>query len=189
LSSPPSPQQVTDLLIAWREGNRSALDQLVPIVEGELRRLARAYLQRERPGHVLQTTALVNEAFVRLLNWKGVSWQNRAHFVAMSARLMRHVLVDMARDRPKGADGAEVMMVDLAAAHELAHDRPGDLVALDDALRELAQLDPRKADIVDMRFFGGLNLDEVAEVIGVAPVTVSREWAKARDWLASRLSR
>jgi RNA polymerase sigma factor (TIGR02999 family) len=102
---------------------------------------------------------------------------------------MRHVLVDMARDRPKGADGAEVMMVDLAAAHELAHDRPGDLVALDDALRELAQLDPRKADIVDMRFFGGLNLDEVAEVIGVAPVTVSREWAKARDWLASRLSR
>jgi RNA polymerase sigma factor (TIGR02999 family) len=180
---------VTQLLTAWREGSRAALDELVPIVEAELRRLAHGYLQRERPGHLLQTTALVNEAFVRLLNWHGVSWKNRAHFVAMAARLMRHILVDIARRRPKGADGAEVLMVDLAAADEVAHDRPGDLVALDSALRELAQLDSRKADIVEMRYFGGLNLDEIAEVIGVAPITVSREWAKARAWLASALSK
>jgi RNA polymerase sigma-70 factor, ECF subfamily len=177
------------LLIAWREGNSSALDELVPIVEGELRQLARGYLRRERPGHVLQTTALVNEAFVRLLNWQEVSWQNRAHFVAMAARLMRHVLIDLARRRPKGADGAEVLLVDLSAADALTEDRPRGFVALDDALRELAALDPRKAQIVELRFFGGLNLEEIGEVIGVAPVTVSREWAKARTWLQQQVTR
>jgi RNA polymerase sigma factor (TIGR02999 family) len=175
--------------LAWREGSTSALDQLVPIVEAELRRLASGYMRRERPGHLLQTTALVNETYVRLLNWQGVTWQNRAHFVAMAARLMRHILVDMARRRPKTPDGGDVVMVDLAGADELSRARPGDLAVLDGALRELAQLDPRKADIVDMRFFGGLTLDEIAEVIGVAPVTVSREWAKARAWLESALSK
>jgi len=187
LSSQPAPArtppQVTELLAAWRDGDSSALDQLVPLVEAELRRLARLYLRRERAGHVLQTTALVNEAFVRLLAWKDVSWQNRAHFVAMAARLMRHVLVDIARRRAKGADGHTLRVVDISAAEHVAHERARDVLLLDDALKRLADRDPRKARIVELRFFGGLNLEEIAEVIEVAPITVSREWAKARAWL------
>jgi RNA polymerase sigma-70 factor (ECF subfamily) len=182
----PSPR-VTELLITWREGDRSALAELVPLVETELRQLARRYLRRERPGHVLQTTALMNEAYVRLLNWQDVSWQNRAHFVAMAARLMRNILVDLARRRPKAADGTRLLIVDQAAAENATDDRSRDLVALDDALRLLAERDPRKARIVELRFFGGLNLEEIAEVIGVAPITVSREWAKARAWLHREL--
>ncbi len=178
-----TPPQVTELLIAWRTGNSSALDQLVPLIEAELRQLARRYLRRERPGHVLQTTALVNEAFVRLLTWQNVSWQNRAHFVAMAARLMRNVLVDIARRRAKDADGLSVRVVDIAASEHVARERTRDVVLLDDALTELAKRDPRKARIVELRFFGGLNLEEIAEVIEVSPVTVSREWAKARAWL------
>jgi RNA polymerase sigma factor (TIGR02999 family) len=190
LSAPArTPPQVTELLVAWREGNSSALDELVPLVEAELRQLARRYLRRERPGHVLQTTALVNEAFVRLLNWQDVSWQNRAHFVAMAARLMRNVLVDIARRRAKGADGQSVRVVDIAAAEHVVHERARDVLALDDALKELTERDPRKARIVEMRFFGGLNLEEIAEVIGVAPITVSREWAKARAWLHREVTR
>jgi RNA polymerase sigma-70 factor (ECF subfamily) len=177
------PPQVTQLLMAWREGNDAALDQLVPLVEAELRQLAHRYLRRERPGHVLQTSALVNEAFIRLMNWQDVSWQNRAHFVAMAARLMRHVLVDISRQRSKDRDGREIRIVEIAEAEEATLDRSRDLVAIDDALRELAERDPRKAKIVELRFFGGLNLGEIAEAIGVAPSTVSREWAKARAWL------
>ena len=178
-----TPPQVTELLIAWRSGNSSALDQLVPLIDAELRQLARRYLRRERPGHVLQTTALVNEAFVRLLTWQNVSWQNRAHFVAMAARLMRNILVDIARRRAKDAEGFSVRVVDIAAAEHVARERTRDVVLLDDALTELARRDPRKARIVELRFFGGLNLEEIAEVIEVSPVTVSREWAKARAWL------
>ena len=185
----PSSPRITDLLTAWRTGNGSALDELVPLVEAELRRLARGYLRRERPGHVLQTTALVNEGFVRLLNWQDVCWQNRAHFLAMCARVMRHILVDMSRRRAKGAEGAGVLIVDLAEADHVVHDRSRDLVALDDALRALAEHDPRKATIVELRFFGGLNLEEIGEVIGVAPITVSREWAKARAWLHREVTR
>ena len=184
-----TPPQVTELLAAWRDGNSSALDQLVPLIEGELRRLARLYLRRERAGHVLQTTALVNEAFVRLLKWQDVSWQNRAHFIAMAARLMRNILVDIARRRTKDADGHSVRIVDIAAAEHVAHERARDLMALDDALRGLAERDLRKAQIVELRFFGGLNLEEIAEVIGVAPITVSREWAKARAWLHREVTR
>jgi RNA polymerase sigma-70 factor, ECF subfamily len=183
------PPQVTELLAAWRAGERSALDQLVPLVEAELRQLARRYLRRERPGHVLQTTGLVNEAFVRLLNWQDVSWQNRAHFIAMAARLMRNILVDIARRRAKGADGHSVRIVDIAAAGPMANERARDLVALDDALRGLAERDLRKAQIVELRFFGGLNLEEIAEVLGVAPITVSREWAKARAWRHREVTR
>ena len=184
-----TPPQVTELLAAWRDGNSSALDQLVPLIEGELRRLARLYLRRERAGHVLQTTALVNEAFVRLLKWQDVSWQNRAHFIAMAARLMRNILVDIARRRAKGGDGHSIRIVDIAAAEHVAHERARDLMALDDALRGLAERDLRKAQIVELRFFGGLNLEEIAEVIGVAPITVSREWAKARAWLHREVTR
>jgi RNA polymerase sigma factor (TIGR02999 family) len=174
---------VTQLLVAWRAGDDSALAQLVPLVDAELRQLARRYLRNERPGHVLQTTALVNEAFIRLMNWRDVGWKSRAHFVAMAARLMRHILVDISRRRGKGPDGCRIRIVDIIAADHLAHDRSRDLVAVDDALRALAERDPRKAQIVELRFFGGLNLEEIAEVIGVAPITVSREWAKARAWL------
>jgi RNA polymerase sigma factor (TIGR02999 family) len=131
----------------------------------------------------------MNEAFIRLLNWQGVSWQNRAHFLAMAARLMRHVLVDMSRKRAKGFERTGILIVDLAAAEHAAHERSRDLVALDDALRDLAEHDPRKARIVELRFFGGLNLEEIAEVIGVAPITISREWAKARAWLHREVTR
>ena len=184
-----STPQVTELLAAWRAGSDSALDELVPLVEGELRRLARGYLRRERPGHVLQTTALVNEAFVRLLGWEYVNWQNRAHFLGMAAQLMRRILVDIARRRARSADGTRLLVADLSEAEQAGGDRSRDLVALDDALRELAEHDQRKAQIVELRFFGGLNLDEIAEVIGVAPITVSREWAKARAWLRREVAR
>jgi RNA polymerase sigma factor (TIGR02999 family) len=132
---------------------------------------------------VLQTTALVNEAFLRLMKWQDVSWQNRAHFVAMAARMMRHILVDISRQRSRGRDGREIRIVEISEAEEAALERSRDLVAIDDALRELAERDPRKAQIVELRFFGGLTLEAIAEVIGVAPITVSREWAKARAWL------
>ena len=185
---PPDPQ-ITRLLDAWRAGHPSALDELVPLVEAELRRLARGFLRRERPGHVLQTTALVNEAFVRLVGWQGVTWQSRAHFLGMSAQLMRHILVDIARRRARSADGPRVLVVDLAETERAVQDRSRDLMALDDALRELAEHDSRKSQIVELRFFGGLTLEEIAEVIGVAPVTVSREWAKARAWLRREVTR
>jgi RNA polymerase sigma-70 factor (ECF subfamily) len=176
------PVEITQLLAAWREGSNDALERLVPLVEPELRRLARQYLRRERPGHVLQTTALVNEAFIRLMNWKG-SWQNRGHFLAMVAQLMRHILVDISRRRAKDAAGREIRTVDLGEANSVTVEPSRELLAIDQALRELAELDPRKAQIVEMRFFGGLTLDEIADVLEVAPITVSREWAKARAWL------
>ena len=178
---------MTQLLVEWRGGRRSALDELVPLVEAGLRRLARQYLQRERPGHVLQATALVNEAFIRLLNWREVTFQNRAHFLAMAARLMRNVLIDIARRRVKDHQERDVRIVDIDEAERSPSHRSRDLVAIDDALRDLAARDPRKAQIVEMRFFGGLTLEEIAEVLGVAPVTISREWAKARAWLHRQL--
>jgi RNA polymerase sigma factor (TIGR02999 family) len=190
LSSPsvPDPSEVTRLLVSWREGDAAALEQLVPLVEAELRRLAHHYLLRERPGHLLQTTALVNEAFTRLVSWRDVSWQNRSHFVAMSARIMRQILVDLSRRRPRGIDGGAIQFVDVTAAEGTLTGPACDIVAIHEALGDLAARDPRKAQIVELRFFGGLTLDEIAEVIGVAPVTVSREWTKARAWLRHELS-
>jgi RNA polymerase sigma factor (TIGR02999 family) len=185
----PTAPQITRLLGAWRAGHPSALDELVPLVEAELRRLARGYLRRERSGHVLQTTALVNEAFLRLVGWQGVTWQSRAHFFAIAAQLMRHILVDIARRRARSADGPQIRVVGFEEAEQAALDRSRDLVALDDALRELAVHDPRKTQIVELRFFGGLTLEEIAEVIDVSPITVSREWAKARAWLRREVAR
>jgi RNA polymerase sigma factor (TIGR02999 family) len=184
LSSGAVPQgsEVTRLLVAWREGDAAALEQLVPLVEAELRRLAHHYLRRERPGHLLQTTALVNEAFIRLVGWRDVSWQNRSHFLAMSARMMRQILVDMSRRQPRGADGELIHFVDVADAERASADPLCDVVGIHQALDDLAERDPRKAQIVELRFFGGLTLDEIAEVVGVAPITVSREWTKARAW-------
>ena len=189
MSSWPTPRpQVTELLVAWGGGDRLALERLVPLVEAELRRLSRYYLRRERKGHVLQTTALVNETFTRLLGWKDVSWQNRAHFFGMAARLMRNILVDLARHRRKGLEGQDVQMVDVGVVDRVGVGRTEDLIAIDDALQALARKDARQAQIVELRFFGGLTLPEIAVVLGVAPITVSREWTKARAWLYRELS-
>ncbi|MBI1760708.1 MAG: sigma-70 family RNA polymerase sigma factor [Acidobacteria bacterium] len=185
--SPPT-HEVTALLVAWSAGDQAALDQLVPLVQAELQRLARRYLGQERPGHLLQTSALVNEAYLRLIDWKNVQWQNRAHFFGVSAQLMRRILVDFARRRPRVA-GASVNQVSLEEALVVGNEQRADLVALDEALQSLAQFDERKGRIVELRFFGGLSIEETAEVLQVAPITVMREWNKAKAWLYRELSK
>ncbi len=184
----PSSQDLSQLLRAWGEGDEAALDRIVPIVEGELRRLAHHYLTRERPEHLLQTTALVNEAYVRLIDWSAVEWRNRAHFFGVAAGMMRRILVDYARKRPR-TDLGDAAHVPLDDALSIARERCADLVALDDALRALAEMDPRKARIVELRYFGGLSVEETAEVVGVSPGTVLREWSRAKAWLYRELSR
>jgi RNA polymerase sigma factor (TIGR02999 family) len=174
--------EVSQLLRAWSEGDRSALDKLTPIVYDELRRLARRYLKRERPGHTLQTTALVNEAYTRLVDYKRMQWQNRAHFFAVSAQLMRRILVEHAR-RHNLKRGGGVQHVTLEEAAVVGGGRAADLVALDDAMQALARIDPRKVQVVELRFFGGLSVPETAEVLKVAPVTVMRDWSTAKAWL------
>jgi RNA polymerase sigma-70 factor (ECF subfamily) len=178
----------TRLLKAWSEGDETALERLIPLVDAELRRLAHHYLRQERPGHILQTTALVNEAWVRLINWPDVSWQNRAHFIGLAARLMRRVLVDEARRRRAQIHGGDAVQVSLAKAEGIAHGKSADLVALDDALNELATFDERQSQIVELRFFGGLSLEETAEALKISPRTVQREWSLAQAWLYRELS-
>lgn len=182
-----SPQEVTQLLAAWSDGDEAALAQLVPIIQAELRRLARHYLKRERPGHTLQTSALVNEAYVRLINWKTARFESRAHFYGVSAQLMRRILVDFARGRPR-VQGESVRHVSLEEALTVAAEQDTDLVALDEALVQLAELDPRKARIVELRFFGGMTVEETASFLGVSPATTVREWNKAKAWLYRELS-
>ncbi|HEX5083146.1 MAG TPA: sigma-70 family RNA polymerase sigma factor [Blastocatellia bacterium] len=183
-----SSHEVTQLLVAWNDGDQSALEQLIPLVQAELHRLARRYMGRERPGHQLQTTALVNEAYLRLIEWKNVEWKNRAHFFGVSAQLMRRILVDFARQRPR-VEGKSAFQVSLEEALVVgSEDRGADLIALDDALKSLARIDERKSRIVEMRFFGGLSNEEVAEVLGVSEITVIREWNKAKAWLYRELS-
>jgi RNA polymerase sigma-70 factor, ECF subfamily len=186
--SPPPTHEVTQLLVAWSDGDQAALEQLVPMVQAELQRLARRYLGQERPGHLLQTSALVNEAYLRLIDWKNVKWQNRAHFFGVSAQLMRRILVDFARRRPR-VEGESVNQVSLEEALVVGNEQSADLVALDEALQSLAQFDERKARIVELRFFGGLSVEETAEVLQVAPITVMREWNKAKAWLYRELSK
>jgi RNA polymerase sigma-70 factor, ECF subfamily len=185
----PGPQEVTLLLQAWGDGNEGALEKLVPKVRVELQRLAKHYMRQERPGHLLQTTALVNEAYMRLIDWKNVSWQNRAHFFGVSAQLMRRILVDLARSRPRAEHGGEAHQTTLEEALDISPKRGADLVALDEALDALGQIDPRKSQIVEMRFFGGLSVEETAEVLKVAPITVMREWNKAKAWLYRELKK
>jgi RNA polymerase sigma-70 factor (ECF subfamily) len=180
-------QEVTELLRKWSAGDREALDALTPVIYAELYRIARRYMSRERDGHTLQTTALVNEAYVRLIDWKNAKWESRAHFFGVSAQLMRRILVDFARKRPKNKDGA-VHQVSLDEAFTITSEKDADLVALDEALTELAKFDERKARIVELKFFGGLSVDETAEVIKLAPITVLREWQKAKAWLFRELS-
>jgi RNA polymerase sigma factor (TIGR02999 family) len=183
----PSSRDVTGLLRAWGNGDRGALERLTPIVYEELRRLARRYLRGERAGHSLQATALVNEAYVRLVDYKRMQWQNRAHFFAVSAQLMRRILVDHARRRNLKRGGA-LQHVSLEEAAEVGLGRPTDLGALDDAMNALGRFDPRKVQVVEMRFFGGLSVEETAEVLNVSPVTVMRDWNTAKAWLHRELT-
>lgn len=180
--------QVSGLLRAWSDGDREALDRLTPIVYDELHRLAQRYMKRERPGHSLQTTALVNEAYMRLVDYKGMQWQNRAHFFAVSAQLMRRILVEHAR-RHNLKRGGGVQHVSLEETALVGGDQSADLVALDDAMNALALLDPRKAQVVEMRFFGGLSVEETAEVLKLSSVTVMRDWSTAKAWLYRELTR
>lgn len=179
---------VTELLVSWSGGDRSALDQLAPIVYEELRRQARALMARERPGHTLQTTALVNEAYLRLVDCNRMRWQDRAHFFAVSAQMMRRVLVDYAR-RQNLKRGGGLKRVSLDEAADIGIDRAAEFVAIDDALNTLAEIDPRKASVVELRFFGGLSVEETADVLKLAPITVIRDWNMARAWLYRELSR
>jgi len=184
----PSPGEVTQWLIAWSQGDRAALDKLMPLVYDELHRLAHRYMSRERPGHTLQTTALVNEVYLRLVDQKSVNWQNRAHFFAIAAQVMRQVLVDYARRRRYRKRGGQAVKVSLDEAAIVSQEHGVDLVALDEALTSLAAIDPRKSQIVELRFFGGLSVEETAEVLKVSPRTVMREWSLARAWLYRELS-
>lgn len=181
-------QNVTHLLQKWGEGDEAALEELTPIIYNELYSIARRYMGRERIDHTLQTTALVNEAFVRLIDWKAAKFENRAHFFGVSAQLMRRILVDFARKRPKTKD-TPIYRVTLAEAVELPGKEDPDIVALDEALTELAEFDQRKARIVELKFFGGLKSQEIAEVLNIAEITVLREWQKAKAWLYLQLSK
>jgi RNA polymerase sigma-70 factor (ECF subfamily) len=184
-----SPQGVTQLLKAWGNGEQQALDQLIPLVYSELHRLAHRYMGRERSPHLLQPTALVHEAYERLVNIKDVSWQNRAHFFGVSAQLMRRILVDYARSLRYSKRGGQLRQVPLNEAVAVFRDRRTDIVALDDALQTLAEIDPRKSSVVEMRFFGGLSIKEVAEVLKVSQETVLRDWRLAQVWLLRELSK
>jgi len=177
---------ISTLLRAWSDGDQSALKRLTTIVHEELRRLAHHYMQRERPAHTLQTTALVNEAYIRLVDYKRMQWQDRAHFFAVAAQVMRRILVDHARSHniKRGAGVPHVGLDDVAV---VSGDRTGDLVALDDAMNALARLDPRKVQIIEMRFFGGLSVEETAEVLKISPATVRRDWSIAKFWLYREL--
>ena len=185
----PSPHEISELLVAWGGGDESALDRLMPLVYDELRRLAHRYMSHERPGHTLQTTALVNEAYLRLVNWREARWQNRAHFFAVAAQMMRRILVDFARDRQYLKRGGGALRISLDEAASFTEGRGEDLVALDEALTALAEVDRRKGQVVEMRFFGGLSVKEVAEVLKVSEETVMRDWRLAKVWLLRELGR
>lgn len=187
--SQPAPNEITGLLVAWADGDESALEKLIPLVYGELRQLAHRYMRRERPGHTLQTTALVNEAYLRLVKQKEAQWQSRAHFFAVSAQMMRRILVDFARDKQYLKRGAGAIQVSLGEATALTECRSSDLVALDEALTSLFKIDRRKGQVVEMRFFGGLSVKEVAEVLKVSDVTVMRDWRLSKVWLLRELGR
>jgi RNA polymerase sigma factor (TIGR02999 family) len=174
-----SPQEVTQLLVSWRNGDQLARDELMPLVYQELHQLAHQYMSRERPGHTLQTSALVNEAFLRLADQRDVQWQNRAHFIGIAGQMMRRILVDSAPDRRGGSADEELIV---------SEERSAEVVALDDALQSLARLDERKSRLVELRFFGGLSIEETAEVLGVSPGTVMRDWTLAKAWLRREMS-
>jgi RNA polymerase sigma factor (TIGR02999 family) len=180
---------VTALLLAWSAGDQTALDQLIPVVHEELKRIARRYMRRERHGHTLQPTALVNEAFLRLVDAHGVQWKDRAHFFALAAQMMRRILVNYALARGAGKRGGAGLQVTLDEAMIVSPERDSQLVELDGALQSLAKVDPRKAQVVELRFFGGLSVEEAAAVLKVSPQTVLRDWSLSKTWLARELRR
>ncbi|HEY9501288.1 MAG TPA: sigma-70 family RNA polymerase sigma factor [Pyrinomonadaceae bacterium] len=183
------PHRVTMLLRKWSEGDETALDELTPLVYGELRRLAHQHMHHEKPGHVLQTSALINEAYLRLIEERGIKWESRRHFFGIATRLMRRILVDDARRRHFLKRGGTQVQVSLDAALSVWREQASNIVALDDALQSLELKDKRKSQIVELRFFGGLSIEETAEVLQVSPGTVMREWTFARAWLRDEMSR
>ena len=185
----PPQHEITQLLAQWREGNQSALDDLYPLVYDELHRLARRYMSRERKGHTLQTTALINEAYVRLVDQKNVPWANRSHFFAISAQIMRRILIDHARRHQYAKRGGGARQVSLdEAATVVMPDQSGELLRLDEALKSLAEMDPRRSQVVELRYFGGLNNEEIAGVLRISENTVTRDWNMARAWLYQQLT-
>lgn len=180
--------QVTQLLSRWRVGDRAALDELMPLVYGELRRIAQRYLSQERPEHTLQSTALVNEAYLRLVGQDLPQWQNRAHFFAVAAQLMRQILVDHARARQAAKRGGDACKLTLDESVAIHRQRDVDLIELDNALKGLEHLDPQQSRIVELRFFAGLSIEDTSEVLGISPATVKRDWTTARAWLYRAMS-
>ncbi|HJZ81804.1 MAG TPA: sigma-70 family RNA polymerase sigma factor [Pyrinomonadaceae bacterium] len=178
---------VTQLLFDWQQGDRSALEKLTPLIYEELRRIAHRYLRHERQGHTLQTTALVNEAYLRLAGREQAEWQTQAHFFAVTARVMRHILIDHARRRRFLKHGGQLQQVSMAEASLMSAERAADLIALDEALDHLKQLDLRKSKVVELRYFGGLSLEETAKALGVSVMTVRRDWRAARAWLFRKM--
>ena len=183
------PSEITQLLVDWTGGNKAALDQLMPLVYKELRRLASSYLRRERRDHTLNSVGLVNEAYLRLVDYSNLRWQDRAQFFGLAAQLMRRILIDHARSHHYAKRGGGARKVSLVEATVLSLDRPADLIALDDALTSLASFDARKSQVVELRFFGGLSIDETAEVMKISSMTVQREWRWAKAYLHRELTR
>jgi RNA polymerase sigma factor (TIGR02999 family) len=181
-------QAVTQLLVDWRNGDPEALDKLMPLVYAELRRIASRYMKRERAGHTLQTTALVNEAYLRLVGQQQIDWQGRAHFYAVAAQVMRHLLVDHARSRQVAKRGGKAQQITFDETAVISRERDDNLVALDEALTKLSEIDPRKVKLVELRYFGGLSAEETAVVLGVSEITVKREWLKTKAWLYRELT-
>ena len=183
----PAPSEITGLLIAWSDGDQAALERLLPLIERELHRIARHFMRRENPGHTLQTTALVNEAYFRLIDQKSVRWQNRAHFFAIAARIMRRILLNHARDRHRAKRGGRAVQVSLSEVAVMGDEKSAELLALDEAMERLAEFDERKERVVELRHFGGLTAAETAEVLGVSVATVERDWSAAKAWLAREI--
>jgi RNA polymerase sigma factor (TIGR02999 family) len=183
-----SPHEITQLLAEWSNGNQTALDKLYPLVHDELHSMARRYMKRERKGHTLQTTALINEAYVRLVDQKNVHWANRAHFFAISAQIMRRILIDHARSHAYGKRGGGLQKVSLDETAIIADERAPQLILLDEALQRLAEIDPRRSQVVELRYFGGLDNDEISSVLKISQNTVTRDWNMARAWLYQELS-
>ena len=175
--------EITGLLVDWSNGDQTALEKLLPLVEQELRRLAHSYMRRENPDHTLQTTALVNEAYLKLIDQKKTRWQNRAHFFGIAAQIMRRILLNYARDQHREKRGGKAVQVSLSEASVVCLEKPEELIALDEALERLAAVDERKSRVVELRYFGGLEIEEIAEVLKVAPITVMRDWKFAKAWL------
>jgi len=179
-----SPQDITELLICWNNGDEAALEKLLPLVERELHRLAHIYMRREHTGHTLQTTAVINETFLRLVDQNRVKWQNRAHFFGIAAKIMRRFLINYARDRHRAKRGGHAVQISLSEVVLVSNEKSAELIALDEALERLALLDERKSRVVELRYFGGLTVEETAEVLGVSIITVNRDWQLAKAWLS-----